>query len=292
VVADGMTGRRHRSNCELLAQGIANMASALFGGMPATAGIARTATNIKTGARSPVAGMLHAVFVLLFMVALAPLAAFIPLASLAAVLVVVAWNMSEIKKFRYLLRAPVGDRLVLLLTFGLTVLVDLTIAIEVGVVLAAILFMHRMAEVVAIQQGVKLIEDDIDDFERSPSDSYSQRTNLPDGVEVFQLRGPLFFGAAYRLNDVLDRIGATPRIFILRMREVPMIDASGVAALQEFVRRCASFGTQVIVTGVQLQPRRILEDMGAVQGGGIEGGGAALIFAENLEEAIRLAGPV
>ncbi len=144
--------------------------------------------------------------------------------------------------------------------------------------------MRRMAEVVAIRQGVKLIEDDIDDFERSPSDSYSQRTNLPDGVEVFQLRGPLFFGAAYRLNDVLDRIGATPRIFILRMREVPMIDASGVAALQEFVRRCASFGTQVIVTGVQLQPRRILEDMGAVQGGAIEGGGsegnAVLIFAE------------
>ena len=181
VVADGMTGRRHRSNCELVAQGIANVASALFGGMPATGAIARTATNIRSGARSPIAGMLHAVFLLLFMLVLAPLAVFVPLASLAAVLVVVAWNMSEVHKFRHLMSAPLGDRAVLLVTFALTVLVDLTVAIEVGVVLAAILFMHRMAEVASVRQGAPFLEEDVDDFERPRSDTYTQRTSPARG---------------------------------------------------------------------------------------------------------------
>lgn len=189
VVADGMTGRRHRSNCELVAQGIANVASAMFGGMPATGAIARTATNIKSGARSPVAGMLHAVFVLLFMLVLAPLAVFVPLASLGAVLVIVAWNMSEVHKFWHLLRAPLGDRVVLILTFGLTVLVDLTVAIEVGVVLAAILFMHRMAEVVSVQQGIQIIEEDVDDFAR-PRTSYTQRAALRRASKFFNCADP------------------------------------------------------------------------------------------------------
>jgi len=262
MVADGMTGRRHRSNCELVAQGAANIASALFGGMPATGAIARTATNIRSGARSPVAGMLHALFVLLFMLFLSPLAAFIPLAALAAILVIVAWNMSEIDKFRHLMRAPFGDRVVLLLTFGLTVMVDLTVAIEVGVVLAAILFMHRMSQTQSAESGVSLWQQDEDDFIRPPNGGYTQRDALPKGVEVFRLRGPLFFGNAGRLGDVLDAItGPWPRIFILAMRDVPMIDATGVRALEAFLQRCQAHKTEIIICGVPPQPQKVLNRM-------------------------------
>jgi SulP family sulfate permease len=262
VVADGMTGRRHRSNCELVAQGVANSASALFGGMPATGAIARTATNIRSGARSPVAGMMHAGCVLLFMVLAAPLADFIPLASLAAVLVVVARNMSEVERFRHLMRGPWGDRLVLLITFGLTVAVDLTVAIEVGVILAAILFMHRMSEVAAFGGTTgMIIEADIDDLTRSPDDRYTQRAALPDGVEVFQFRGPLFFGVANHMADIIDRIAGAPKVFILRMRDVPMIDSTGAGKLDEFIEKCLSRGTQVVLSGLQPQPIRILRSM-------------------------------
>ena len=280
VVADGMTGRRHRSNCELVAQGIANGASALFGGMPATGAIARTATNIRSGARSPVSGMLHAAFVLVFMLAFGSLASYVPLSVLAAILVIVAWNMSEIDKFRHLMSAPLGDRLVLLVTFGLTVLVDLTVAIEVGVVLAAILFMHRMAETVEFQRGTPLLERDEDDFVH-PSTGYSQRDTLPDDVEVFQLRGPLFFGVASRLMEVLDTIPRPPRAFILRMREVPLIDSTGVGALRAFIRRCQRDGTIVIVTSVQTQPQQILQQMG------FGPGSKELRFAEDFDAALR-----
>ena len=280
VVADGMTGRRHRSNCELVAQGIANGASALFGGMPATGAIARTATNIRSGARSPVSGMLHAAFVLVFMLAFGSLASYVPLSVLAAILVIVAWNMSEIDKFRHLMSAPLGDRLVLLVTFGLTVLVDLTVAIEVGVVLAAILFMHRMAETVEFQRGAPLLERDEDDFVH-PSTGYSQRDTLPDDVEVFQLRGPLFFGVAARLMEVLDTIPRPPRAFILRMREVPLIDSTGVGALRAFIRRCQRDGTIVIVTSVQTQPQQILQQMG------FGPGSKELRFAEDFDAALR-----
>ncbi|MEI2387102.1 SulP family inorganic anion transporter [Breoghania sp. JC706] len=278
VVADGMTGRHHRSNCELVAQGVANMGSALFGGLPATGAIARTATNIRTGARSPVSGMLHAVFVLAFMLFLAPLAEFIPLASLAAVLVIVAWNMSELDKMRQLLRAPFDERIILLVTLGLTVLVDLTVAIEVGVVMAAMAFMHRMSQAVAVKLGVSAIEEEVDDF-ADPLPANDQRQALPEGVEVFQLRGPLFFGAASRLGEVLERAGPTPPVFILRMREVPLIDATGVGALTHFVERCAARGTRVIVTGIQEQPLAILNQMGLAR---------RLEFAENFEVAKAL----
>jgi SulP family sulfate permease len=281
VVADGMTGRRHRSNCEIVAQGVANTASAFFGGLPATGAIARTATNIRAGARTPVAGILHAVIVLVFMFVAAPLAAYVPLASLAAVLVVVAVYMSEFGKIRATMRAPLGDIAVLLITFALTVLVDLTVAIQVGVVLAAILFMHRMAEVVTVQQGASPIEGDVDDS-IGGNNAPQQRAGIPEDVEVFQLRGPLFFGAASVLEDVLDRTPRTPRAFILRMREVPLIDSSGVGALAEFLRRCQDRGIEVIVTGVQPQPQRILNQMG------FGAGGKGLRFAANLEEAVRL----
>jgi SulP family sulfate permease len=250
--------------------------------MPATGAIARTATNIRSGARSPVSGMLHAVFVLAFMLTLGPLASYIPLAALAAILVIVAWNMSEIDKFRYLMTAPLGDRLVLIATFGLTVLVDLTVAIEVGVVLAAILFMHRMAETVELQRGMQILEADIDDFVL-PTGEYSQRDALPPDVEVFQFHGPLFFGVATRLIEVLDTIAKPPRVFILRMRDVPLIDATGVGALRAFIKRCQAQGTAVIVTGVRAQPRRILQQMGF----GPDSTG--LRFAENFEAALKAA---
>lgn len=281
VVADGMTGGRHRSNCELVAQGFANMASALFGGLPATGAIARTATNIRSGARTPIAGIMHAVFLLIFMLSLAPLASYVPLASLAAVLIVVAWNMSEIEKLKYSMSAPAGDRLVLLLTLGLTVLVDLTVAIEVGVVLAAILFMHRMSEVMAVQQGVEFLQQDVEDTgQPKPAFEYS---TLPKGVEMFSLRGPLFFGSAGSLTDMLDSMLTTPRVFILRMRNVPMVDATGVDALIEFVRRCEANGTMVLVTGVQPQPKETLRQMG------FNGNHPNLKFATAFDEARQMA---
>jgi len=283
VVADGMTGRRHRSNCELVAQGVANTASALVGGLPATGAIARTATNIRSGARSPVAGMLHAVFLLLFMAVAAPLASYIPLASLAAVLVVVAWNMSDLHRFRHLMTGPWGDRLVLLTTFALTVLVDLTVAIQVGVVFAAILFMHRMSQVVALTGGGEIIEADADDFERprDASDPYTQRQDLPPGVEVFQLRGPLFFGVASRLVDVLTNIAGQPRVFILRLREVPLIDASGASSLKDFLAACRRRGIEVIFSGLQPGPAAVLHRMDVLNGG--------VPQAENLPAALALA---
>ncbi|MFY7958616.1 MAG: SulP family inorganic anion transporter [Elsteraceae bacterium] len=267
VVADGMTGGRHRSNCELVAQGVANAASALFGGMPATGAIARTATNVRTGARSPVSGMLHAVFLLAFMAFLAPLAVFVPLASLAAVLVVVAWNMSEIDHVRHLLKAPAGDRLVLILTFALTVLVDLTIAIGVGVVFASLLFMHRMAEAMTIDADKSsILTEDQDDFTRPASDRSAQRADLPADVEVFKFRGPFFFGAARKLTDVLDGIGRRPRAIILRLGESPLMDASGAGALTGFLQHCEASGVAVILCEVTAQPRALLDRMGVISG--------------------------
>ncbi|TXH73420.1 MAG: STAS domain-containing protein [Lysobacteraceae bacterium] len=254
VVADGMTGGRHRSNMELVAQGVANSASALFGGLPATGAIARTATNVRAGARTPMAGMLHAGFLLLFMLLLAPLMRYVPLAGLAAILLVVAWNISEVEAFRHTLSAPKGDRLVLLLTFFLTVFFDLTLAIEVGVVVAAFVFMFRMADAVQIQAG-----HDAEDDESNTDPS--QRARLSKGAEAFRISGPLFFGAANRLDDLLDQFRVPPKVFILRMRLVPVIDASGVHALRALMERCQRRGIVLIVSGLQPQPRRVLGQM-------------------------------
>lgn len=270
VVADGMSGGRHRPNAELLAQGVANAASALVGGLPATGAIARTATNIRAGARSPMAGVLHALFVLAVMLLLAPLAVYIPLASLAAILMVVAWNMSEVGKMRHLMRAPMGDRVLLLLTFVLTVTVDLTVAIAAGVVLAAVLFMHRMAESASVAPAA---EDEDEDA----------RAHLPPGVEVFEVRGPLFFGAAARLSEVLDQIGQPPRVFILRMEDVPLVDATGVAALEDFLRRCRAGGTKVILSGLKPAAAQILTRMGLADAPG------HLALASDFQAALALA---
>jgi SulP family sulfate permease len=284
VVADGMTGGRHRSNCELVAQGIANLGSAAFGGLPATGAIARTATNVRAGAVSPVAGMLHALFLLLFMLLLAPLVRFIPLASLAAVLLVVAWNMSEVGQFTHLMGAPPGDRLVLLVTFGLTVLVDLTVAIEVGVVLAAVLFMHRMAETVQQQTQARLIVADEDDLAPGAARAYDRRRALPPGVESFEMRGPFFFGVANLLGDVLDRIGRPPRLFVLVLREVPVIDATGIGALRSFADRCRRDGTRLVLVGLQPAVRSALERMAVLPR-------ADIGLAATLEEAVARHAP-
>jgi SulP family sulfate permease len=266
VVADSMTGRRHRSNCEIVAQGVANTASALFGGLPATGAIARTATNIRAGARSPISGMLHALFVLGFMLVAAPLAGYVPLAALAAVLLIVAWNMSEAHRLLHVFRMPRGDALTLIVTFVLTVAVDLTVAIQVGVVLAAILFMDRMSRAVEVQTELHLIESDVDDFTRPAGDAYSMRAELPPDTEVFQMRGPFFFGVASRFAETLDRITRMPKVVILRMREVPMIDATGADALLDFVARVRRGGGKVVLSGVRPQALATLRRMGLADG--------------------------
>lgn len=251
VVADGMTGGRHRSNMELVAQGVAHCGSALFGGLPATGAIARTATNIRAGARSPVAGILHAVFLLAFMLLLAPLMAYVPLPALAAVLLLVAWNMAEIEHIRHLMRGPYGDRLVLGVTFALTVAVDLTVAIEVGVVLGALVFMHRMAEVTAVGSG------ELEDESTAARADDAQRDDLPAGVEVYRFQGPLFFAVASRLDTVLEQFFQPPRVLILRMRLVPMVDASGATALRQFLDRAQRLGIRVVFSGLAGAAREV-----------------------------------
>ena len=282
VVADGMTGGRHRSNGELVAQGVANVGSALFGGLPATGAIARTATNIRSGGRTPVAGMLHAAFLLAFMLLLSPLMRYVPLAALAAVLLVVAWNMSEYENFRNTLSAPKGDRLVLLLTFLLTVFIDLTVAIEVGVVVAALVFMFRMAEAVEVSSGIRSVDDDLRPDAARDAD-LDQRARLPKGVEAYQISGPLFFGAANRLDNLLDQFTVPPKVFILRMRLVPIIDASGVHALQKLAERCHRKGIALVVSGLQDQPNRVLARMQTHEHPG------ELHLAPDFEHALKLA---
>ena len=260
VVADGMTGARHRSNMELVAQGVANIASPLFGGMPATGAIARTATNVKNGAATPIAGMVHAVTLLLITLFFGRWAGLIPLATLAAILVVVAFHMSEWRTFVSEFRAPKSDVAVLLATFLLTVLVDLTVAIEVGMVLAAFLFMRRMAEVTNIKVLTHEFEDPTDDFETDPN--AVRRRVVPDGVQVYEITGPFFFGAAEMFKDRVSRIAGKPKVLILRLRHVPVIDSTGLHALRDVVRRSRQEGTLVILSDVHAQPVVALERSG------------------------------
>ena len=278
VVADGMTGTRHRSNQELVGQGIANFASSLFGGLPATGAIARTATNIKAGAKTPVAGISHAVFLLLFILFATDLMAYVPMAALAAILFMVAWGMSEYERFIALLSMPNSDRGILLLTFGLTVFVDLTVAIGVGVTVASLLFMARMSETVQIENGKEL--SGAPDFD---GEDLRQRDALPDGVEVFQISGPFFFGVAGELLDALRRLGQTPKILILRMLDVPLLDASGVAGVDAFVVQARRAGAQIIFSSVRPQPMEMLRR------GKLDEAGTGLHFVESFDDAIRKA---
>jgi len=260
VVADGMIGGRHRSNMELVAQGVANIASPLFGGMPATGAIARTATNVKNGGRTPVAGMTHAITLLLITLFFGRWAALIPLATLAAILVVVAFHMSEWRTFVSEFRAPKSDVAVLLTTFLLTVLVDLTVAIEVGMVLAAFLFMRRMAEVTNISVLTHEFTDPVDDFEHDPNAVRNRA--IPDGVQVYEITGPFFFGAAEMFKDRVGRIAGKPKVLIIRLRHVPAIDSTGLHALRELIHRSRHEGILVLLSDVHAQPVVALERSG------------------------------
>jgi len=259
VVADGMTGRRHRSNCELLAQGIANIGSVLFGGMCVTGTVARTATNVRAGSRGPISGMFHSAYLLIFILIAAPLVSYIPLASLAAVLLVVSWNMAEKADFWALLRDSRGDAVVLLATFGLTVFYDLTTAIAVGVILGSLLFLHRMAEAVEVEGGPHLVREDEADDTSHPYDAELVKSGK---VMVYRINGAFFFGATARVNAVLDRIGAYPKVLVLDFHDVPLIDASAVHSLKVFADKLVRAGTKLRFTGARPSVRKSLTAAG------------------------------
>ena len=280
VVADGMIGSKHRSNVELMAQGVANIASPLFGGMPATGAIARTATNVKNGARTPVAGMIHALTLLLITLFFGRWAGLIPMATLAAILVVVAYHMSEWRTFRSEFRAPRSDVIVMVTTFSLTVLVDLTVAIEVGMVLAAFLFMKRMAEVTNVSA---MTGDARDELDEEPDAAGVPGPVIPPGVEVYEVNGPFFFGAAEAFRETLGQVASKPRVLIIRMRNVPAMDSTGMHALRDVVTRSARDGTLVLLSDVQAQPRAVLTKSGLFQDGGTDQ------IAATLDEAVERA---
>ncbi|MDB5104385.1 MAG: sodium-independent anion transporter [Fibrobacteres bacterium] len=278
TVADGMIGGRHRSNMELVAQGIANLASPLFGGIPATGAIARTATNVKNGGRTPIAGIVHSLVLLLIMMVFGRWAALIPLPALGAILVVVAYNMSEWRTFKALLRSPRSDVIVLLTTFGLTVAVDLTVAIEAGMLVSLMFFMKDMSESVRIQALTRALRD-----EKRPEiePEVWAKEKFPKGVEVFDVQGPLFFGAAQRFEETLAEVGAKPKAVILRIREMQHIDATGLHALEQFALRCRKGGIPFLLVGIHDQTRSVLEKAGLMEAIGREN------LAPTLESALR-----
>ncbi len=256
VVADGMMSGNHRSNMELVAQGTANIFSSLFGGIPATGAIARTATNVKNGGSTPVAGIVHAVTLLLILLILGKWASYIPIANLAGILVVVAYNMSEWRNFRSILKGPKGDVTVLLITFFLTVLIDLTVAIEIGMVLAVFLFMRNMIKF----SDVSILTKEIGDKEFG-YDLVDGKYELPEDVEVFEITGPLFFGAAYKFKDAMKYIKQHPRVLIIRMRHVPIIDATGIQTLKEVFHDSVKHHTRIILSELNSeQVRKELQD--------------------------------
>jgi sulfate permease, SulP family len=262
VVADGMTGRRHRSNCELVAQGVANIGSALFGGICVTGTIARTATNVRAGARGPVAGMLHSAFLLLFMLLAAPLAGYIPLAALAGVLAIVAWNMAEKHEFATLLRSSRGDAVVLLATFLLTVFRDLTEGIVVGFALGAVLFISRMAVATGVEEHAPLVPSDRADAngQRTPYDS---RLATDTKVVVYRLAGAFFFGTASTVGAVLDRIADQRKAFVIDFSAVPFVDSTAANVIAGIGRKAERHGVRVYVTGAVPAVRRALLLAGA-----------------------------
>ncbi|KIM05647.1 MAG: sulfate permease [Sulfurovum sp. AS07-7] len=249
VVADGMTGTKHKPNAELLGQGVANVASGIFGGLPATGAIARTAANIKAGAKSPISGMMHAIWVFIFMIALAPFIVKVPLAALSAILMIVAWNMAEIKHFKEIMNAPRADRVVLITTFALTILVDLNFAIQAGIALASILFIDQMMKATKIKQ--------VGPEEENDPDSIANKI-IPPNTEVFEIEGPLFFGVAEKLVDTIELFEKQPKVFILRMRYVPLIDAAGLNALDILYNRLKHHGTTLILSGVNRNVYRFI----------------------------------
>jgi SulP family sulfate permease len=268
VVADGMIGGRHRSNMELVAQGAANIVVPFFGGIPATGAIARTATNVRNGGRTPVAGIIHAATLLLITLAAGRWASLIPMAALGAILVIVAYHMSEWRTFVAELRSPGGDVAVLLATFSLTVFVDLTVAIAVGMILAAFLFIRRMAEAVTVTSIAGHADDDAEDD--ADNEAMAQR-QIPQGVHVFEISGAFFFGAVETFKDTIAQIATAPRVLILRMRNVLVLDSSAMKALRDVVKRSHAEGTLVLLSEVHTQPlvaltgSQLLEELGRDQ---------------------------
>jgi len=287
VVADGMIAGKHRSNMELIAQGVANIASPLFGGIPATGALARTATNVKNGGRTPVAGIVHAVTLLLIMVCLGQWARLIPLSCLAAILVIVAYNMSEWHSFAMLLKSPVSDVMVLLVTFGLTVLVDLTAAIQTGMVLSVLLFVRRISLVSKIQVITKDFAEGDGDDEVTSAAALKQR--IPDGVEVYEINGLLFFGAAYKFREAMSVVSKAPKIRIIHMRNVLAIDATGIHILREEYKSAHKHGIGFVLAGVKAQPLGALSRADLLDQIGREN--VCRTLDEALERARRLLGP-
>ena len=258
VVADGMIGSRHRSNMELVAQGIANIVTPLFGGIPATGAIARTATNIKAGGRTPIAGIVHAVTLLMITLFFGKWASLIPMATLAGILVVVAYHMSEWRTFRALLTAPRGDVAVLLVTFFLTVFVDLTVALGVGMVLASFLFMRKMAETTHVTAVTDLFADDGPDIEGFGT----ARPTIPPGVEVYEIDGPFFFGAAEKFKETMASMSRPPKVLILRMRKVGLLDATGLALIGDLAKKGRAGGPALVLSDLHSQPMVALTKSG------------------------------
>jgi high affinity sulphate transporter 1 len=258
TVADGVTGDKHNSNQELIAQGAANLITPLFGGIPATGAIARTMTNINNGGKSPVAGLIHAVVLLLILVCLGPLTKHIPMACLAGVLVIVAYNMSEWRTFRQLLKNPKSDVAVLLITFFLTVIFDLTVAIEVGIVIACLLFMRRVAETT----NISVITDEIDPNAGLDIAINEEPLAIPDGVEVYEINGPYFFGIANKFEEQMVQMDDRAKIRIIRMRRVPFIDSTGIHNLTSLCRMSKKEGSQIILSGVNEKVHAVLEKSG------------------------------
>ncbi len=254
VVADGMIGGNHRSNMELIAQGTANIFSSIFGGIPATGAIARTATNVKNGGRTPVAGIVHSATLLLILLIAGQWASLIPIATLAGILIIVAYNMSEWRNFRSILKGPKGDVAVLLITFFLTVLIDLTVAIEVGIVLAAFLFMRNMIKLSEVSFLTNEIEDDEFGY-----DLVEGKFQIPKDVEILEITGPLFFGAAYKFKDALRYLKKHPKVLIIRMRHVPIIDATGIETLKGIYAQCKKNHTKIILS--ELNSQQVLKEL-------------------------------
>lgn len=258
TVADGVTGDKHNSNTELIAQGAANLITPLFGGIPATGAIARTMANINNGGKTPVAGLIHAVVLLLILVCLGPLTSLIPMSCLAGVLVIVAYNMSGWRTFRALFRSPKSDVIVLLVTFLLTVIFDLTVAIEVGVVIACLLFMRRIAETT----NISVITDKIDPNEGTDVQTHEDKLIVPQGVEVYEINGPFFFGVANKFDELMSQMGEKPRIRIIRMRKIPFIDSTGLHNLEMLCHSSHKEQIQVLLSGVNPGVRATLEHAG------------------------------
>ena len=258
AVADGVIGDRHDSNTELIAQGVANVVAPIFGGIPATGAIARTMTNINNGGKTPIAGIIHAVVLLLILLLLMPLAQYIPMACLAGVLVIVSYNMSGWRTFKGLLKNPKSDVSVLLITFFLTVIFDLTIAIEWGLVLACVLFMRRVMETTEIS----VIKDEIDPNKESDIQVNEENLIVPEGVEVYEINGPYFFGIATKFEEMMANMGERPKVRIVRMRKVPFIDSTGVHNLTNLCNMCKKDNIQVVLSGVNEKVHNVLEKTG------------------------------